>query len=240
MSWTKTLATLLENDALPRRLLLYGPPGTGKTTFAFNTAKTTKRQVFRVTLDPGSYPDALLGQWTMNKTGTHWQDGPAVRAMRAGGILLLDEIDRAGNDINSTLRSVLDDENATSVDLPTGETVTPAAGYSVIATMNGNPSELAEPLADRFDGALLCDGPADGLVASLPKDLRAYVVNDTRNSKVQAWSLPITPRRVLAYARLRAAIGTAQPKIDIAAQVVFGQHWAEVLTAITDANRNES
>ena len=58
--------------------------------------------------------------------------------------LVLDEIHKAGGELDAPLQSVLDDQAICKLNLDNGETVTPTEGYRVIATMNGSPDQLAE------------------------------------------------------------------------------------------------
>lgn len=130
------------------RVLLWGPPGTGKSF----VGTTTKNDLFRLylTLDtPGS---EIRGHYLPSETGGFlWHDGPATRAWRTGGRLVIDEIDAASGDSLTLLLGYLDDPASSKMTLPTNETITPAEGFSCVATTNQMPSSLPDALLDRFE-----------------------------------------------------------------------------------------
>ena len=64
---------------------------------------------------------------------TVFSKGPVLKAMENGAILLLDEVDRATNKI-MCLQGIL--EGKPVVVKKTGETISPANGFNVIATAN--------------------------------------------------------------------------------------------------------
>ena len=68
------------------------------------------------------------------------------------------------------------------------ETVRPDKDFQVIATMNGTPDDLPEPLADRFPIKLEIDEVHPSALASLPAKLKA-VYYDYNNGQfsVRKW-----------------------------------------------------
>ena len=66
-------------------------------------------------------------------TVTEWKEGPVIRAMKSGALLLLDEIDRGSNRI-MCLQSVL--EGKPVLIKKTGEVVHPVSGFNVMSTAN--------------------------------------------------------------------------------------------------------
>jgi nitric oxide reductase NorQ protein len=159
--WYDVIASLVECGAIPtatHRILLYGPPGTGKTTCPFRLMNS--KVVESITLHQQFPPDDMLGSMQLveknGATTTEWADGPAIRAMRRGGALVINEISRRSPEVESALYNVLDDLEICSVTLPNGETVTPSPGYCVFATMNDDPNCLPEAIQERFDLVLLC------------------------------------------------------------------------------------
>jgi MoxR-like ATPase len=95
--------------------------------------------------------DDLLGGFRLIDGESVFSKGPVLKAMENGAILLLDEIDRATNKI-MCLQGIL--EGKPVLVKKTGETVTPAPGFNVIATANttGKGSEDG-----RFTAATILD-----------------------------------------------------------------------------------
>lgn len=146
-TWADLLSELVRLAAMPariHRLLLYGPPGTGKSSWA----GTAFDRVERVTLHAQMPPEDLIGSMALvarkGGTNTVWQDGPAVRAMRSGSALVLDEIDQHSPELRCALHAILDDRSIAGITLPTGERVEPTDGFCVVATTNAEPTTLPE------------------------------------------------------------------------------------------------
>jgi len=218
----------------PRRTLLYGAPGTGKTTYALSLSSESER----ITLTQGQFPDALLGKFLLRDGSTYWANAPATRAALKGCPLVLDEIHKAGGELDSTLQAILDDESVCRLNLDNGETVTPAEGFRVIATMNGSPDQLAEAVLDRFDIVLKCNTPHEGILRRLSPESANYILNKMQNEPDNdQWTPTQTPRRFLAFEHLRGQ-GMAD---DLAADLVFGEGQGKtVLMSLIDATRNKS
>lgn len=232
--WSSTFTALKTDGIFPERvhrLFLYGPPGTGKSAAAQFTFGAER--VERLTLHTGLQPDDLIGSYMLQgkdgATETVWCDGPAVRAMRRGLILVLDELDQHGEDVRCALHGIMDDRAQARITLPTGETVTPADGFGVIGTSNNSPAVLSEALLDRIELCLLCSTPAPGILDALPNDC-AGVVRRTyadRAGEMDAWLPSMSIRRMQAFARL-AKTWTRED----AARLVFGGAGPDVLTML--------
>jgi MoxR-like ATPase len=231
-NWPEVLRILNALKNPPRRKLLFGPPGTGKTTYALSLSPESER----LTLTPGQFPDALLGKFLLREGSTYWADGPATRAARKGVPLVLDEIHKAGSELDSTLQAVLDDATVCKLNLDNGETVEPKDGFRVIATMNGSPDQLAEAVLDRFDMVLKCNLPHDGILRRLSPEVAAYGMNLAQNTPDNdQWVPTQTWRRFLSFEHLRGE-GVSD---ELAAELVFGEGQGKtVLMALIDATRN--
>jgi len=92
-----------------------------------------KREYVRIQITPETDEDDLLGGWALVDNATVFREGPVIKAMRAGSILLIDEIDRGSNRIMA-LQGVL--EGKPVLLKKTGETIKPAKGFNIIATGN--------------------------------------------------------------------------------------------------------
>jgi hypothetical protein len=110
-----------------------GLSGNGKTFMVEQAAAKLNREFIRVQINPETDEDDLIGGFRLINGETVFSKGPVLKAMENGAILLLDEIDRATNKI-MCLQGIL--EGKPVLVKKTGETVTPAPGFNVIATAN--------------------------------------------------------------------------------------------------------
>lgn len=123
-------------------VVLNGPPGVGKSYLAKYVCARTNRPLYRVTLSETTYREDLLGHLQLvsapgGESVTSWVDGPLTRAVRAGGVLLLDEINAADANTAAALNAVMEREGTRSLTIPqTGEAVDPHEEFRVIATAN--------------------------------------------------------------------------------------------------------
>ena len=146
---------------LEQHVLLYGPIGTGKTT-AGRAAATKGQLVFHISLTSEQSAAALVGHYIPKEGSFEWHDGPALRAWRTGGLLLIDEVDKSSPDCGDVLHMILNDFSVAEYTLPTNETVKPVKGFRVVATMNGVPSDLPEAVRDRFTCCIRVGEPDEG------------------------------------------------------------------------------
>ena len=110
-----------------------GLSGNGKTTMVEQACAKLNREYVRVQITPETDEDDLLGGFRLINGETVFAKGPVVKAMEAGALLLIDEIDRGSNKIMA-LQGVL--EGKPVMIKKTGEVVTPAPGFNVVATAN--------------------------------------------------------------------------------------------------------
>lgn len=206
-------------------VLLYGPPGTGKSYAA--QGGEPAGGVFNVTITPDTPAAELRGHYHPRGGEFVWQDGPAVRAMREGARLVLNEVDHAGGDVLSFLLAALDSPESCRLCLPSGETVRPAPGFHCVGTMNGHPDDLLPALRDRFALAVEIDEPHPAAIDALPADLQ----NAARGTVTAEGADRVTLRSWLAFAAARATCGA-----EIAAQGAFGSRWRAVLDSLTAGN----
>jgi MoxR-like ATPase len=110
-----------------------GLSGNGKTMMVEQACAELNREYIRVQITPETDEDDLIGGFRLVNGETIFSKGPVIKAMEAGAILLVDEIDRGSNKLMA-LQGVL--EGKPVLIKKTGELVTPAPGFNVIATSN--------------------------------------------------------------------------------------------------------
>ena len=159
-----------------RAALLYGPRGTGKTTIAQKSARL-KQPIYSVTLTGEQSAASIVGHFIQEKGQFVWHDGPAAKAWLEGGLLIINEIDHASEDVSNILHAILDDFEVAQLTLPNNQTIKPKEGFRVIATMNGVPGDLNMAVLDRFSMILPVTMPSKEMLNSLKKDSRQACVN---------------------------------------------------------------
>lgn len=110
-----------------------GHSGNGKTMMVEQLCAELGREFFRVNVTRETDEDDLLGGFRLVDDCTKWFDGPVVRAMKRGGVLLLDEVDLATGSI-MCLQPVLEGRGVLLKKI--NKFVQPAPGFTVIATAN--------------------------------------------------------------------------------------------------------
>jgi len=231
--WPEVLAMLGNLPRPPRRTLCFGKAGTGKTTYAVSLHPESER----ITLTAGMFADALFGKFLLRDGSTFYADAAATRAGRKGVPLVIDEIHMGGSELDAALHTILDDPAIARFNLDNGETIEPAQGYRVVATMNGSPDQLKDTVLDRFDIVIRCDTPHTGILKRLSPESAAFLANKMANEPMTApdWVPDISPRRMLQFEDLR---GQGVPD-SLAADIMFGEGQGKtVLMSIMDAARN--
>jgi hypothetical protein len=110
-----------------------GLSGNGKTMMIEQACARASREYVRIQITPETDEDDLIGGFRLINGETVFNKGPVIKAMERGAILLIDEIDRGSSKI-MCLQGVL--EGKPVLIKKTGEVVTPANGFNIIATAN--------------------------------------------------------------------------------------------------------
>ena len=128
-----------------------GLSGNGKTFQIEQACAKLNREYVRVQISPETDEDDLIGGFRLIKGETVFQKGPVIKAMEAGAVLMIDEIDRGTNKI-MCLQGVL--EGKPVLIKKTGEVIKPKEGFNIIATANtkGKGSDDG-----RYSGAQIID-----------------------------------------------------------------------------------
>ncbi|KAL5115386.1 AAA ATPase midasin [Pleosporales sp. CAS-2024a] len=132
-------------------LLLTGLAGSGKTLLVRHFAWQLNKLEHMVTLHLNEQSDAklLIGMYaTGAKPGTFsWRPGVLTTAVREGRWIFIEDLDRAPNDVISTLLPLI--ERGELLIPSRGETVPAARGFRIIATMRSTVSLRGQVITPR-------------------------------------------------------------------------------------------
>jgi MoxR-like ATPase len=135
----RELTLVLAAVAAGRDIVLEGPPGTSKSTLLRAITAEWGIPLVFVEGNADLTPAKLVGHHNPARvlredySPDNFVDGPLLAAMRAGGFLYLEEFNRAPEDTINTLLTAMAERQVT---VPTAGTVTAAATFRVIASMN--------------------------------------------------------------------------------------------------------
>lgn len=140
--------------AMERRepLLLRGDPGTSKTAGAELAGRLLGLDVIRVSFSARTDADELFGRWVPAAAGGfEFADGPVVRAVREGALLILDEVNLASAAAVDRLLPLLEDRRP-PLALPErrGEVVPVHPHFRMIAAINPTGHAGRRPLSPAF------------------------------------------------------------------------------------------
>jgi MoxR-like ATPase len=141
-----------------KNVLLEGPVGVGKTLLALEMTQALGVPVFRVDGD-SRYSEQKLSGWfdppSVVKKGFSsdtFMAGPLVEAMRAGGVLFINELNRLPEGVQNVLLPAIDER---LIVVPRLGEIRAADGFLVVATQNPKEfvatSHLSEAILDRFE-----------------------------------------------------------------------------------------
>ncbi len=145
-----------------RNLMIEGPVGVGKTILAVAVARHLGRPIHRVDGDE-RYTEQKLSGWfdppvVLEKgyVPEAFVPGPLTSAMREGGILFMNEMNRMPEGVQNILLPAMDEG---LIEVPKIGTVKAKPGFVVIGTQNPREfvatTALSEALSDRFELLLL-------------------------------------------------------------------------------------
>lgn len=128
----KKVTTLINSGAFFPAYIT-GLSGNGKTFMVEQICAQLKREMVRVNITAETDEDDLLGGFRLVDGETRWFDGPVIRAMKRGAILLLDEVDLNSIKI-MCLQPVMEGKGVLLKKI--NKFVQPAPGFNIIATAN--------------------------------------------------------------------------------------------------------
>lgn len=114
-------------------IFITGLSGNGKTMMVEQACANADRELIRLNLTIETDEDDLFGGFRLISGESKWFDGPVVKAMESGAVLLLDEVDLASTRIMA-LQPVL--EGKPLVLKKVGRVIYPKEGFNIIATAN--------------------------------------------------------------------------------------------------------
>lgn len=169
------------------RVLLHGLPGTGKTYFGLTKGLAQGQKAYRLICTEEMSDADLIGGYRQSGNGTwKFREGVGIKAWREGARLVVDEINRMNSDVESRLMALTDTEvSASWQNEETGEVIKPHANFSVVATMNGEPEDLAPAILDRFVVRCEVNLPHPDAILALPEYLRGLAASLTDPSEAQ-------------------------------------------------------
>ena len=129
----KTVQNILKSKMF-YPVFITGLSGNGKTYMVEQACAKLNREVIRVNFTVETDEDDLIGGFRLVDGDTKFFKGPLIKAMERGAVLLADEIDLANAAKVMCMQSIL--EGKGYFIKKTGEYITPAPGFNVIATAN--------------------------------------------------------------------------------------------------------
>ncbi len=97
-------------------VLLKGPTGCGKSRLIEKIAHDLARPLTTVSCNEDTSATELIGRFLVKGLETVWCDGPLTRAVRDGGILYLDEVVEAREDVLVLIHSLTDHRRSLFID----------------------------------------------------------------------------------------------------------------------------
>lgn len=220
----KKLLRWVYGESARRNLMLIGDAGVGKSSVILELAARLGVPVYQMACSGKTRFAHFVGSREMISGTTKWVDGPLTKAMREGGIFLMDEVTRMDPGEQMNLTAVLDGRSSLTIP-DTGEVVKPHARFRIAATGNTGgfgdesgayvgekPSSFA--FLDRFQKLRVLPMPPDvemdliqKAVPGLPIEIIASMVglgNEVRKNFVGAGgglSVTISPRSMMVWAQ---------------------------------------
>lgn len=118
-------------------LFIFGPTGCGKTSCLKQFASRINYPVYEVTGHNRLEFPELIGHHTVENGNMRFEYGPLAKAMRDGGIFLINEVDLLPPDVMAGMNSILDGSPLCIAENG-GEVIKPHKMFRFVATANSN------------------------------------------------------------------------------------------------------
>lgn len=118
-----------------RPVWMYGPTGSGKSHSSKDIPRRLGRPWLRVQGSDDSTVDDLVGGPVVRDRNTYFEYGPLPLMMKAGGVLIVDEVTLYPQEILMELQAVLEGEPLV-LKRNKGEVVFPKPGFTIVVTDN--------------------------------------------------------------------------------------------------------
>jgi hypothetical protein len=178
---------------------------------------------YTVTLHDDSTVSELYGMWMPKGHEFVYNEGVAIKAWREGKLLVINEIDKASPAVWTVLYALLDDKEIAGLSVPNSDgsfvMVRPHPNFRVVATMNGDTSDLPAALLDRFDAKINIDIPHLDALATLPASYQVLAAH----AYAPGSDINISFREIASMAKQ-----TSIPR-EIAARSVFGKRYKDII-----------
>nr|WP_275404109.1 AAA family ATPase [Pseudonocardia acidicola] len=171
--------------ATGRHVVIEGPPGTGKSTLLRSIARDARQDVVFVEGNAELTPARLIGAFDPSQVlvdgyqPASFVDGPLLTAMRGGGLLYLEELNRVPEETLNVLITVLTEGE---IAIPRLGTVHAGARFRLIAAMNPfdaiGTARVSQAIADRMCRVVLGyqDEPSERAITASVSGLDGRVV----------------------------------------------------------------
>jgi hypothetical protein len=175
-----------------------GPTGNGKSTMVEQVCAKLKRPLIRINLNAMTDEDQLIGTKTLVDGNIQVVEGPILKAMKNGYILLLDEIDVSNSNTILCIQNIM--EGKPYYFKLNNTIIHPAKGFNVFATANtkGKGSDdgryigtniLNEAFLERFGIVIEQDYPSAAIETQIIR--KAMVLHDCYDDNEQLLALLI-------------------------------------------------
>jgi hypothetical protein len=149
------------HDSQNDNVLIEGPTGPGKTTFVMAYAAKTEKRFYAVPSNVGIEPSQLFGKYIPDGVGGFkWVDGPVTALVRAGGVLLINEVNFVPERVATVLFGLLDRRRSIILLDHEAEVIEAHPDLVIVADMNPEyegTRQLNKAFRNRFAAQLFWD-----------------------------------------------------------------------------------